>query len=180
MARVPYIDRKDLPEKYRNQFRSDANITRALSNSPAVALHSGTVARYIREESRLDPRLREMAIIQVGYTARSAYEYAHHIEIGMRYGVSQTDIEAIALESSGSITGLDPLDKSVLRAAREMTTNLAISDTTFLELQAGLDNERLVELIFAIATYNGVVRMLESLQVDVEDEYRQYLERFPL
>jgi alkylhydroperoxidase family enzyme len=180
MARVPYIDRKDLPEQYRDQFSSAANITRALSNSPRVALNSGAVARYIRESSRLDSRLREMAILQVGYTARSAYEYAHHIEIGLRYGVSETDILAIALESQGRITGLDPLDKSVLRAAREMTTNLAISDTTFAELQAGLDNECLIELIFAIATYNGVVRMLESLKVDLEDEYRQYLERFPM
>ena len=41
-------------------------------------------------------------------------------------------------------------------------------------------HERLVELIFAVANYNGVVRMLESLKIDVEDKYKKYLERFPL
>jgi alkylhydroperoxidase family enzyme len=179
MARVPYIDRKDLPDKFRDQLHSDANVARALSNSPSVAVHSGAIARYIREGSRLDPRLRELAIIQVGYAARSAYEYAHHIEIGLRYGVTESDIRALALESRGHSTQLEPLTKSVLRAAREMTTGLAISDETFAELQAALDSECLIELIFAIANYNGVVRMLESLKVDVEDEYRQYLERFP-
>ncbi|HVG50228.1 MAG TPA: carboxymuconolactone decarboxylase family protein [Xanthobacteraceae bacterium] len=180
MARVPYIAPEDFPENFRGLISSDANITRALANSPNVALQSGTVARYIREKSRLDPRLRELAIIQVGYTAKSAYEYSHHIEIGLRYGVSGADIRAIALESKGQPSDLEPLAKCVLRAAREMTTNLAISDATFAELKLDLDNERLVELIFAIATYNGVVRMLESLKVDVEPKYQQYLERFPL
>ena len=180
MARVPYIEGKDFPEKMRGLISSDANITRALANSPNVALHSGTVARYIREGSRLDPRLRELAIIQVGYTARSAYEYSHHIEIGLRYGVSEDDIRAIALESKGMPSSLEPLAKSVLRAAREMTVGLAMSDETFAELKRDLDNEQLVELIFAIANYNGVVRMLESLKIDVEPKYQQYLERFPL
>ena len=129
------------------------------------ALQSGAVARYIREGNRLDPRLREPgAIIQVGYTAKSAYEYSHHIEIGVRSGVSELDVRAIALESKGQSSDLEPLAKSVLRAAREMTTNLAISDATFAELRGELDNERLVELIFAIANYNGVVRMLEISQ----------------
>lgn len=180
MARVPYVEPGDFPPHVRNLISSDANITRALVNSPNVALHSGTVARYIREGSRLDPRLRELAIIQVGYTAKSAYEYSHHIEIGLRYGVTEADVDAIALESQGKPSALEPLAKIVLRAAREMTTGLAMSDATFAELKGELDNERLVELIFAIANYNGVVRMLESLKIDVEDKYKEYLERFPL
>jgi alkylhydroperoxidase family enzyme len=68
----------------------------------------------------------------------------------------------------------------VLRAAREMTTGIAISDKTFAELQEHLDNERLVDLIFAIANYNAVVRLLASLKVDLEDKYFDYLKKFPL
>ena len=180
MARVPYIDPKDLPEKYRGLMSSDANITRALSNSPAVAYYSGLVARYIRHESQLDPRLREMAILQVGYSTRNAYEYTHHIKISFSFGVSEADVRAIADESAGRTTALDTLAKAVLRAAREITENLALSDETFLALQKSLDNERLVELIFAISNYNGVVRMLSSLKIDLEDEYLAYLEKFPL
>ena len=52
MARVPYVDNKDLPEQYRNQLSSDANVTRALSNSPQLAFLSGSMARYIRHESQ--------------------------------------------------------------------------------------------------------------------------------
>jgi hypothetical protein len=31
-----------------------------------------------------------------------------------------------------------------------------------------------------IAFYNGVVRLLGSLEIDVEDSYAPYLEEFPL
>jgi hypothetical protein len=37
-----------------------------------------------------------------------------------------------------------------------------------------------MELIIAIATYNGVIRILNTLQIDVEDSYKPYLEKFPL
>jgi alkylhydroperoxidase family enzyme len=180
MARLPYVYPDDLPPQYRDMFRNNANITRALANSPEVAKLSGAVARYIREGNKLDPRLRELAIIQVGYTANSPYEYTHHIEIGLRYGVTESDLHALADEAAGRDSKLDPLAKTVLRAAREITANGTLSDATFAALKQGLDNERLIELIFAISNYNGVVRMLAALQVDLEDEYRPYLEKFPI
>jgi alkylhydroperoxidase family enzyme len=72
------------------------------------------------------------------------------------------------------------LDKAVLRAAREMTTGLTASDATFAELRQGLDNEELIDLLLTIGFYNAVVRVLATLQIDVEEDYLQYLEEFPL
>ena len=43
-----------------------------------------------------------------------------------------------------------------------------------------LDSLALVELIFAIANYNGVVRFLASLEIDLEEEYYPLLEQYPL
>jgi len=180
VARLPYVKREDLPAHRRDRPLSNSNISRALSNSPDVAHHSGLVAKFIREDMLLDARLRELAIIQVGYSTRCAYEYCHHIEIGLAVGVTEADIRAIAQEATGLSTDLDPLAKLVLQAAREMTSGTAIADDTFEALRRHLDNECLVDLIFAIANYNAVVRLLESLKVDLEDAYRRYLVQFPL
>jgi alkylhydroperoxidase family enzyme len=68
----------------------------------------------------------------------------------------------------------------VLRAAREMTNDLAVSDATFAELQKSLDHERLVDLTITIGFYNAVVRVLHTLQIDVEDAYQGYLQEYPL
>jgi alkylhydroperoxidase family enzyme len=57
---------------------------------------------------------------------------------------------------------------------------LAISDQTFAELRQGLDNEHLTDLVLTISFYNAVVRVLATLQIEVEDDYLQYLDEFPL
>jgi alkylhydroperoxidase family enzyme len=169
MARVPYVELKDA-----------INIRRALANSPMAAKKNSDLAMYIRHESKLDARLRELAILQVGYSARCAYEYAHHIEIGREFGVSDDDIRAIADDTAGKPARLDPVAKLVLKGAREMTDGTGMSDATFAALKQHLSTEHLVDLVLAIAFYNATVRILDSLKVDVEPEFQHYLQDFPL
>ena len=180
MARLPYLEADQVAPEYRDMLKRNTNLHKLLVNSPDMARAFSGLGGYIRHKSKLDPRLRELAILQVGYLARSPYEYSHHVEIGRGFGVSDDDIRAIGDETAGRPTSLDPLAKAVLRAAREMTTGLAISDQTFAELRRDLDHERLTDLVLTIGFYNGVVRILATLQIDVEDGYRKYLDEFPL
>ncbi|HTQ23790.1 MAG TPA: carboxymuconolactone decarboxylase family protein [Candidatus Binataceae bacterium] len=180
MARLPYLDKSDLAPENQDLLARNINLVRALAHSPDGARAFSALATFIRFKSRLDPRLRELAILQVGYLTRSPYEYSHHVKIGREFGVSDGDLRALAEETAGRQSALEPLAKAVLRAAREMTRDLAISDATFAALRAELDNERLVDLVMTIAVYNGVVRLLATLQIDVEPEYQHYLEEFPL
>ncbi len=180
MARLPYLDRSDLLPEHQDLLARNLNLYRVLAHSPRAARSLNTLARFIRDGSRLDPRLRELAILQVSYLTRSAWGFSHHLRIGREIGLSDPELGAVAAETEGRPTGLDPLAKAVLRAAREMTQDLSWSDATFAELRRGLDNERLTDLAVTIAFYNGLVRLLAAMQVEVEDDYRSYLEEFPL
>jgi len=180
MARLPYLDRADLAPQHQDLLKRNINLYRALAHSPDAARSFGALGNFIRHGSRLDPRLRELAILQVGYLARSPYEWSHHVEIGRHFGVSDDDIRAIADETEERPTTLEPLAKAVLRAAREMTNGPAISERTFAELRTALDHERLTDLVLTIAFYNAVVRMLATLEIDVEEGYLKYLDEFPL
>jgi alkylhydroperoxidase family enzyme len=180
MARLPYLDKSDLLPEHQDLLARNINLYRLLAHSPRAARSLNTLARFIRDGSRLDPRLRQLAILQVGYITRSRYEYSHHIRISREFEVSDDDIRAIAGETAGRSTTLDPLARAVTRAARDMTCNLAISDETFATLRQGLDDERLTDLIITIAYYNGLVRLMAALQIDVEPEYLAYLDEFPL
>jgi alkylhydroperoxidase family enzyme len=180
MARVPYLDLKDLPAQHQDMPRMKSNITRALANSPNGARHVAGIGMYLRHESRLSPRLRELAILQVGYSTVSAYEFAHHVDVALGFGVSESDIRAIAEESAGRPTTLEPLARAVLQAARELTDHLTLSDATFAALSAGMDKECLIDLLIAIAEYNGMVRVMAALQIDLEPEFLHYLDSFPL
>lgn len=180
MARLPYLDPPDVAAEHHDLFFRNFNLYRGLMHSPQALRAFRTLGRFIREQSTLDGRLRELAILQVGYLARAPYEWAHHVEIGRRFGVSDADIRAIAEETAGRPSALDPLAKAVLRAAREMTLDLGASDATFAELRRSLSNAHVTDLVVAIAFYNAVVRVLHTMQIDVEDEYRKYLAEFPL
>src|SRR5687767_7889852 len=180
MARLPYLDKADLAPEHQDLLARNINLFRLMAHSPAGARAFHGLGQYIRFKSRLDARLREMAILQVGYVTRSVYEYTHHIKIGRDFGVSDDDIRAIAAETAGKPTPLEPLAKAVLRAAREMTQGLAISDETFAVLRDELDSERLTDLVLIIAFYNAVVRFLATMRIDNEPQYQRLLAEFPL
>jgi alkylhydroperoxidase family enzyme len=180
MARVPYLDQSDLSLEHRDILARPIALNCAMANSPNAAKAMTGLAMYIRHHSKLNPRLRELAILQVGYLARSAYEYSHHVKIGREAGVTDDDIRAIGEETAGRPSKLDPLSKDVLRAAREITKDLAMSDATFAALEKALGREQIIDLTLAIAFYNAVVRLLATLQIDVEPEYQRYLEEHPL
>ena len=73
-----------------------------------------------------------------------------------------------------------PRRSIVLRGAREMNDNLAMSDATYSALEAKLGREHVIDLIMTISFYCAVVRILATLQIDVEPDYQKYLSEHPL
>jgi len=180
MARVPYIDADALPEEAKDLLKRPINLHRALVHTQAGARAFGGIGSWIRFKAKLDPRLRELAILQVGWLAKSPYEWSHHVKIGKDFGVTDADIEALKQETAGETTSLEPLAKLVLKGAREMADDGAMTQPTYDALAQDLDHERMVELVMTIAFYCGVVRLLASLGIDVEDSYQPHLDAHPL
>lgn len=180
MARVPDMTVDRLADSDRDLLKRDIALHRALTNSPKAARAFSGLGQFIRHTSTLDPRLRELAILQVGWCARSAYEWSHHVKIGFDFGVTEADIHALIAESAGQDSALEPLARLVLRAARECHAGPGVSEASFEALRAHLDHERLVDLVLTISFYCAVVRVLASLDIRVEPDYQPYLDRFPL
>ena len=180
MARLKYLSAEDLAPADQHLLARPASLFRAMVHSPDAYRRFATMGGWIRTGSTLDSRLREMAILQVGYITRCEYAYSHHLKIGREFGVSDDDIRAIVADSVGERTQLSELDRAVLRLAREMTTELHGSDEAFAVVSAHLDDRHVVDLLLAISYYNMVVRMIRTLEIEVEDEYLPLLEEFPL
>lgn len=180
MARLRYLDRADLAPNDQDLLKRPINLHRQLAHSPGMARAFSGLGHYIRHESPLDPRLRELAILQVGWLARAPYEWSHHIKIGFDFGVTEADIHALIADTAGQEAALGPAERAVLEAARHLTTEAALTDAQFVALRAHLDETGLVDLLVTIAFYNGVVRVLSALQIDVEPDYKRYLDAFPL
>ncbi|MGH6701967.1 MAG: carboxymuconolactone decarboxylase family protein [Bradyrhizobium sp.] len=180
MARLPYLEADQVAPEYRDMLKRNTNLHKLLVNSPDMARAFNGIGGYIRFRSKLDPRLRELAILQVGWMERSEYEFTHHVKIGREFGVTDGDIEGMMAETEDKPSGLEPLAKAILKGAREMVRGLAMSEATFAGIGKELTNEQMTDLVLTIAFYCAVVRVLATMKVDNEPYYKEVLQQYPI
>ncbi len=180
MARLPYLEPDQVAPEYRDMLKRNTNLHKLLVNSPDMARAFNGVGGFIRFKSKLDPRLRELAILQVGWMERSEYEFTHHVKIGKEFGVTDQDIQGLFAETSGKPSKLEPLAKAVLKGAREMVRDIGMSEATFAEIKKDLSNEHMTDLVLTIAFYCAVVRVLATMKIDNEPHYKEVLKQYPI
>lgn len=180
MARVPYLNEEDLPEDYRQYLSRPITLFRGLANSPGALKVHHAFGEWIRWECKVDGRLRELVILLVGYLENSPYEWSHHIQIAQKFGVTEQDVDQLISYANGGAHDFTEAEVLALRATHEVTEAGKASAEVVEGLKAHFDNEELTDILVIASFYCYVVRVLASLEIDVEPEYLQYLERFPL
>lgn len=173
-ARVPYLNREDLPEADRVIFDNLAaerggtvgNIFKALAHTPNLLRRFCQIGSELRNKTALDPKLRELAICTVGRLTDAQYEFVHHWNIARRVGVARAQLEALAdWENSPAFSDHE---RAVIRYTVEATNNIRVTDATWNALKTFLDTRRLMELVQNVAFYNMVVRVLVPVGVELE------------
>jgi len=171
MARLPYLNREDLPEEYRDYFEGlrtpeghMLNIHRMMAHRPNLLQSRVAFSRALnRQQPLLAPRLRELAQLTVGRVTAGVYEYHHHMVRGLRAGLTVEHIMSLPVWERHPI--FTDEERSVMRYAEEMTSHIRVTDTTFDALRGFLSQAQIIELTLVIAHYNSTVRFLEALQV---------------
>ncbi|HEY6418975.1 MAG TPA: carboxymuconolactone decarboxylase family protein [Candidatus Binataceae bacterium] len=173
MARVPYLNREDLPEADREIFDnlsaergSVGNIFRTLAHTPKLLRRFLGLGGELRNGTKLDPKLRELAILTVGRLTDAEYEFVHHWNLARRAGVPREQLEALAEWETSPVFSDD--ERAVIRYAVEATSNVKVSDSAWNALKSFLDTGRMMELVQNVAFYNMVVRVLVPCGVELE------------
>lgn len=175
MARIPYVEReaatgevKDLYDAFAKQFNRDQipNVVKALSNSPGLAKRVFALANYFMNESALDPRLRELAVLILMKRLNCTYGFGRHIEIAERAGLSRAQIDGIGDYHASPLFSEE--DKLILRYADELTQKAQVDDQLFQQVQNQIGRQSTLELTAATAFWNMMARNLNALQVELE------------
>jgi alkylhydroperoxidase family enzyme len=181
MARVPYLDQADLPAEYQQFLKRPISLFRGLANSPGALQVHHEFGEWVRWSSKLEPKLREHIILLVGLMHKSKYEVSHHIQIAMdSFGVSEAEIWDLIAYLDGRPTEFSPASIAALNLARELVQTGKHSDETWGAAAAHFSNEELTDITVIAAFYVYVVLVLAGLEIDVEPDYFQYLEKFNL
>lgn len=172
MARVRLNETADVGEEHRWMFERMEkagpvlNIFRALSHSPEALRRFMKFGNYLLVEGKLDPALRELAILRAGWLCKSRYEFSQHVAFARRAGLSDAQIRGVC-DPRQSL--FDPKQMAVLAFAGEMTEKASVSNATWEAVAGFLNEEELVELAMTTGFYNLVSRVLNTLEVDVDE-----------
>jgi len=168
MARIPYADPAAAPEKARRAFEgapAPLNIFRMLLNAPGCLPGFMTLGGSILSRQRLDPRLRELAILRVAALSQASYEWTQHVPIARACGATDAEIEAV---EAGRLDALDPAAADVVEFAEECLRQVRVSDRTLERVRRRLSPQETTELVLAVGFYMLVARVLETLGVDAD------------
>lgn len=119
---------------------------------------------------KLPARDRELLVLRTGWNCRSDYEWAQHVRIGRRAGLTREEIERVRADGDLGEAGWSPVDATLLRAADELHTDACLSDATWAALSERYDERQLVEVPMVVGHYHMIAFTLNSLGVQVEDD----------
>ncbi len=169
MARIPYfdIDKAEGRAKKAYEKLPKLNIFRMLGHSGELVDGFNRLGSQILYFTKIDPILREIAIIRVGVLSKAKYEVYQHERIGRQLGMSDAKIAAI--HEGPHAAAFSEAEKEVMRYTDDVVKNVRASDATFNALAKCLSHQEMQELTLTIGYYMMVSRFLETFDVDIED-----------
>jgi len=112
-------------------------------------------------QSKLDPRIRELAILRVAWRTGSGYEWNQHRRMGGDAGL--TDAQLAALPEGPTSSVWSAIERAVLTAADEMIDHFAVTDETWTALASSFEPAPVFELLFVIGGYLCLATVLNSI-----------------
>lgn len=171
MARVDLVERRDqLGPEHHAVWDLIARSRGQVAGPFAVLLHSPPIARgtaelgaYIRFESGLEARDRELAVLTVARELDCGYEWVAHAREARRAGVREEAITAI--REGKAPTGLTSEEAQIVEYVRQLLRAHRVDAATFDALRARLGLERLVELTATAGYYGMIAATLNAFEV---------------
>lgn len=146
----------------------DFNIFRTMLRSPEAFRAFMAWGNYILSRSNALPaREREIAILRTGWLCRAGYEWAQHVVIGKRSGL--TDAEIAAIKIGAEAPGWRDADAAILVASDELHRDQFVTPATWERLSAHFDEKQRVDLVYTVGQYTQVSMLLNSFGVQPEE-----------
>jgi alkylhydroperoxidase family enzyme len=146
---------------------AEANIMRFALRHPGVARVLADMIDVAVLNGALDARLREIAILRVGWRIGSVYEWSNHVALARRSGLSDAEILAVR-EADAAV--LSRGDLVVIAVVDDVLTSTSVSPETLAAARALLgDGDELLELVAIPGFYRAIGTLLLTFTVPLED-----------
>ena len=175
-CRLPLVRREDLPEGAKEIF--DNHVTpggdshAGMQGPGGVRLHSPRLAelsrpavRYLRHETGLSTRIREVAILTSAREHDSKFEWQQHERVGLREGVSPETIDVI--KHRKPVDGLEEAEAVVIEMGRQLFREHKLSSELFAKARDIFGEQKLIDLLANMGSYAATAILLAAVDMQV-------------
>ena len=143
------------------------NVFGTLANHPILLRKWLVFATYALTKTTLEPRVRELVVLRVGWRCSSPYEWGQHIVVGRTVGLDNQDITRVA--AGPDAEGWSDAERSAIQATDELHDRSTISDSTWAGLRKSFSEQQILDLVFLVGQYHLVSFALNACGVERDD-----------
>jgi alkylhydroperoxidase family enzyme len=145
------------------------SVFRVLLQHPTLAKRvCDLLLSLLSTDNKLNPRLRELLIMRIGWSTGSVYEWTQHWRVATQMSIPDADILAVRDWSNSDI--LSNADKAILKATDDVLQHGAISADAWDQCCRYIESEaERIELVVAIGNWGLFSQLLKSLNIPLEE-----------
>jgi alkylhydroperoxidase family enzyme len=168
MPRIPFPDLQSISPEAREalaRLPSDVAIFRMIAHADTLLKPLMRFGGAILAKTKLDPLLRELALLHAVRLAEGEYEWLQHVPVARDLGATPEQIAAL---ERGEIAAacFDEATRDVLRFTDEMMKANRASEASLAAVRRHLDEREIVELILMAGFYTMLARLTETTGVE--------------
>jgi 4-carboxymuconolactone decarboxylase len=177
MARVPALTRESVPESQRVAFdklveeRGEIPASgpgSVMLNAPEVAQRALELASYLRSETSLTPRIRELGMLMAARENDCQYIWNAHAPLARSAGLADDIVDS--LRDKKELPGLAPDEAAVVSYGREFFRTHRVSQATFDAALAQFGVLGLTELTNLMGCYAMLAFNVNAFGVELPAE----------
>ena len=173
MARIPQVTRESVSEDLREIFDEVApgpagagtGPMSVLTNSPELARRARPLFNYVRNESSVPKKLRELAMLTTARAMDCPYIWNAHVGFGRSEGLCDSLIDA--LRDNKPLPQMPPDEAAVFNFGMEMFKSRRVTPATFQAVHDLLGTRGLVELTSLLGFYTMLAFNANAVELDL-------------
>ncbi len=176
MARIPQVNRESVPEELRAAFDEvsagpggvGAGPMSVLKHSPEMSRRAIPLFGYVRNESTVPKKMRELAMITTARAMDCPYIWHAHAAMARADGLDNAWVDA--LRDGNDLPPMAPDEQAVFDFGMEMFRTHRVTEQTFQAVHDLLGDRGLVELTTLYGFYTMLAFNANAVELDLPDD----------
>ena len=143
------------------------NLFRVLVRHPELMKRVNALGGLFMAHNSVPAREREMVILRVAWATACDYEYAQHVGIARRVGLTEKEIEDLGQHTDRGSWRQE--DIALLRFVDGILENGEAPNEAWRKVHSALDDSQMLELVMLVGYYKMLAAFLNTVRVPLEE-----------